>query len=128
MKTPNWKTSTVATALLFVLSGSLGALVDEGIKIEKESMPNLERKVEPIYPYELRQKCIEGTVTLSAVINDNGKLTDITIEKADLPAFNKAAVRALKKWRFKPFKVEGADMPRITIPIRFAMNPESEKS
>ena len=64
--------------------------------------PGLIRKVEPLYPSIARTARLQGTVVLDAVILKDGSVSDVTVVKSANPIFDKAAMDALKKWRFSP--------------------------
>jgi len=84
--------------------------------------------VEPIerhhadYPSEAREKQIQGEVRVKVFISEDG-----TVEKAEMvsgdPIFADAAVRAAKKWKFKPFIRNGRPIKvSTTIPFDFAFS------
>src|SRR5690348_9666338 len=64
------------------------------------------RKVEPVYPREAKQKNIRGDVMVRAVIDKRGHVVDAMVVKGD-PLFGKAAVDAVKQWRYEPFTLNG---------------------
>jgi TonB family protein len=76
-------------------------------------------KVEPIYPDSARQANLEGIVTLSAVIGENGTITDLkTVKGADV--FAQAALDAVRWWRFEPYRVHGQSVRvETTITVQF---------
>jgi protein TonB len=78
------------------------------------------RTVPPEYPNELRRDGVSGVVTVKCTIDAQGNVTEPEVEKSSNGAFEKPALAALKKWKFKPAKQDGAAVPvRISIPIKF---------
>jgi|TARA_B110000908_G_scaffold147094_1_gene178513 protein TonB len=72
-------------------------------KITKQASPI--RKSMPSYPRTLRRKGIEGVVKLTLIIDPNGKVASATIRQSSgHSSFDKAAIRAAKKWRYSPAK------------------------
>lgn len=72
------------------------------IRVSPGQGPGLIKKVEPIYPSVARTARLQGTVVLDAVILKDGSVSDVTVVKSANPIFDKAAMDALKKWRFSP--------------------------
>ena len=59
-------------------------------------------RVQPIYPRTAAQRKIEGWVQLQFTVTKTGTVKDVYILDANPPnIFNKAAKRAVKKWKYK---------------------------
>jgi TonB family protein len=81
------------------------------------------KSVSPEYPQKAMRREIEGYVDLHFTSNETGEVVDVTVVKAE-PAdiFEDAAIRALRKWKFKPMVVDGeAVSQRLALRMRFAM-------
>ena len=50
---------------------------------------------------------IEGVVVLDAVIHRDGTIGDITVLQSTSPAFEQAAIAAVKQWRYTPIPQRG---------------------
>ena len=59
-------------------------------------------QVKPRYPLELKKAKITGSVVLLFVLNEEGRVEDLRIESSSRPEFEKPALDAVRKWRFKP--------------------------
>jgi TonB family protein len=83
--------------------------------------PKLLKRVEPSYPPKARDKRVQGTVTLSAVISESGEPTDIQLKSGPLLLYS-ASADAVRKWRFKPATLDGKPvaMPS-TIETHFSL-------
>jgi protein TonB len=91
--------------LLRVSSG-----VAERLKIHDE---------QPQYPREAREKGIQGDVILQARIDTKGNLANLKAVQGD-PILVKAAVDAVKKWKYRPFILKGEPVEvETTIKIQF---------
>jgi len=76
----------------------------------------------PNYPSELRRRKIEGTVFVVFVVDPQGKVENLRVERSSDPGFEQAALDAVRRWRFEPAVRGGAKVPsRMRIPIRFAL-------
>jgi periplasmic protein TonB len=75
-----------------------------------------------MYPEIARKAGIHGKVILQAVVNKNGKVSDITVFKGIGAGCDEAAIKALKEAKFKPGKQRGKEVNvRIFVPIVFAL-------
>jgi protein TonB len=78
------------------------------------------RTVAPEFPAEMRAQRVSGIVTVSCQIDEKGNVIDSTVEKSSNPAFDPAAVAAVRKWKFKPAKKDGSAVAiRVSIPVNF---------
>lgn len=64
--------------------------------------PERTAKVRPIYPESARKTRGEGTVTLYAVIGTEGQVLDAAVVRSASPDFDRAALDAVKGWRYRP--------------------------
>jgi len=82
-------------------------------------------RIEPKYPVQAQRDGKEGWVKLSFTINEVGGVEDVEIIDAKPKRlFNKAAKRALKKWKYKPKVVDGKPerRPGLTVQLDFTMD------
>lgn len=78
--------------------------------------------VKPEYPEEARDKGIEGTVVLVALVNEEGKVEDVAVENSVDPLLDQAAMRAAYHTPFFPYKIEGtAQAVFVRMPYRFEL-------
>lgn len=78
------------------------------------------RTVAPDYPDELRREGVSGLVMVKCAIDQQGNVTETSVEKSSNPAFEKPALAAVKKWKFKPAKQDGSPVAiKVSIPIKF---------
>jgi protein TonB len=80
------------------------------------------RYVAPEYPMEALSKEVGGVVQIEFTVDKNGETRDIHVVNAE-PAgvFDRAAISAVKRWRYEPAIVDGAatEVP-VRLNIRFA--------
>jgi protein TonB len=80
------------------------------------------KRVPPIYPEDARRKYVQGTVRLLAVIQEDGSIGELRVAKG-VCSLSKAAMDAVKQWKYQPFVVNGQNV-RIytTIETTFTLN------
>ena len=60
-------------------------------------------RIPPRYPYRAERKKIEGWVQVSFIITEQGSVKDaVVVDAKPKGIFNKAALQAILKWKFKP--------------------------
>lgn len=85
-----------------------------------EQRPEPVSQTPPAYPPELRKAKIEGVVTLAFLVNEDGRVEDVRVENASRPEFEKPALDAVRKWRFRPGMKDGqAVRAYVRQPLRF---------
>lgn len=81
-------------------------------------------RVEPDYPRKAAIKGIEGWVKLRFMVLEDGSVTNIVvIDSKPRRVFEKSAIRAIKRWKFKPRIVNGKAVKQTAIQvITFELN------
>ncbi len=83
---------------------------------------NLVYDVAPKYPPEAGEARIEGTVVLLALIGKDGTVEDVRVERG-LPVLAQAAIEAVKKWRYRPYLLNGEPVEiNSQITINFTLS------
>ena len=87
---------------------------------ELEKRPEPIAQVPPAYPAELRKAKVEGVVTVVFLLNEVGRVEAPKVETSTRPEFEKPALEAIRKWRFRPGMKDGeAVRTYIRVPMRF---------
>jgi protein TonB len=84
-------------------------------------------RIEPKYPMQAQRNGTEGWVRLRFSIDEVGGVTDIEIIEAQPKrVFNRAAKRALKRWKYKPKVVDGKTIKQtgLTVQLDFSMEKD----
>jgi TonB family protein len=82
--------------------------------------PKLVVTSDPAYSTEALNNDVQGTVTLELVVDIDGKPTDIRVVKSLGFGLDEQAVKAVRKWRFKPGTKGGRPVPvRVTVQATF---------
>lgn len=82
-------------------------------------------RVSPKYPIVAARDGITGWVQLAFSIDEAGGVTDIeVIDSSPKRTFDKAAIKALKRWKYKPKMVDGKPLKQtgLTVQLDFKMD------
>lgn len=70
-------------------------------------------RLEPVYPRKAARAGKEGWVKVEFTINARGKVTDaVVVDARPRRIFDRSALKAIRKWRFKPMLSNGEAVPR----------------
>jgi protein TonB len=99
----------------------LGCACTVAVRAETKTEPPVPvRTVPPAYPGELRREGVSGVVMVKCQIDSQGNVTDTEVEKSTNPAFERPAMEAVRRWKFKPAKQDGQPVAiKVSIPIKF---------
>ena len=107
-----------------LLAAGLAFIFTDSVLAQSKPEPPVPvRTVPPDYPVELRRDGVSGVVMVSCTIDEKGDVQDVSVEKSSNASFNPSALAAVKKWKFKPAKVDGAPVAKkVTIPLKFTVD------
>jgi TonB family protein len=84
-------------------------------------VPKAKSIVKPVYPPEALAQGIRGIVILDLVIDEQGRVEDVSIVRS-IPGLDEAAVAAARRWQYEPTKVDGRLVKiRLTVPVVFSL-------
>ncbi len=90
---------------------------------EEAARAQLLHMVDPLYPPEAMGRKLHGPVVLLAVIGRDGSVQDLKIVRGYF-VLGKAAIAAVKQWRFQPYSLNGHPAAaQTTITINFNYPP-----
>lgn len=85
-----------------------------------EKRPEPVSQTPPTYPAELKKARVEGVVTVVFLLNEHGRVEDARVENSSRPEFERPALEAVRKWRFRPGMKDGqAVRTHVRQPLRF---------
>jgi protein TonB len=95
-----------------------GAVIAEG----DVKPPKLIKKVNPVYPDEARKEGIEGAVILKVRTDEQGSIEKIKVLDSPHDLLSKAAIEAVKQWKYEPLLKKGNPVPIIfTVTMNFKL-------
>jgi len=113
--------SLVVAAGLVVQSVVFAASLPQERPSKDVTMPTVVREVKPDYPETAKKDRVQGSVTLEAVVMKDGTVGDVTVKKPLHPELDEAAVKAMKKWMFKPGTKDGKAVD-VTVDVEMTFN------
>lgn len=80
-------------------------------------------RVQPVYPIRATRLNLDGYVVVQFDVNPDGSVTNVSVVESSHPVFEKAAIGAAKKFRYKARVIDGVPQPSIAIQniFRFRM-------
>jgi len=82
-------------------------------------------RIAPQYPRKAAQKMLEGWVELEFTVAPDGSVIDIKVLNAKPDrVFNRAAIKAISQWKFKPVGTVVSSGKRYSQIIEFKLNHE----
>ena len=86
------------------------------------SAPIVLTQTAPEYSEQAREAKLEGTVLLSAVIDEKGSATDIRVIRKLGMGLDGKAMECLQQWRFRPGRKAGEPVKvRVNIEVNFRL-------
>jgi periplasmic protein TonB len=86
--------------------------------------PEVMNRTKPTYPPAAMRQKVEGTVVLSLLVTEGGKVADVKVLRpaGGSTGLNEAATAAVRKWTFRPAVKAGKKVKVwVTYPIVFKL-------
>jgi len=85
--------------------------------------PLVTKRVDPAYPFEAKRRRQEGDVLLQFIVTKEGKVAmPRVLRSVPTGLFDESALRAIRKWRFRPATKAGKAVDvSIIAPLRFEL-------
>lgn len=85
-------------------------------------LPSLQSEVKVAYPEQAKRKGIEGPVVLDILIDNTGRVRDVTLVSGPGNGLNEAAMDAIKQFKFSAAEANGEKVAvRIRYTYRFVL-------
>ena len=83
----------------------------------------------PVYPEGALNSRLEGTVTVEAIIDKNGRVQNLRTLRSSDPVFEAAAIEAVARWKFRPGTLWGEPIDTIfKLTVNFEMVKRGKKN
>jgi TonB family protein len=106
--------------LSFYRKKNMEKIDDTPVDVSSREVPELVKRVDPVYPEEALNKEIEGTVIMEVVVDTQGNVTGVFITSGAVKVLNDAAIKAVKQWKYNPHLVNGKEKSvRFTVVLDF---------
>lgn len=107
------------------LTMKLTPIANDMLLINPDSGPIPSVRVQPNYPASALQRGIEGFVDIMFDINAAGSTENIRIIRSEPErVFNRAAVKAISKWKYQPQTIDGKAVAAYDQVTRLTFNLE----
>lgn len=88
-----------------------------------DNRPQVRVQTAPLYPGEAKIHSLEGRVVLGFTVDEAGRVQSPYVISRTNRVFEKAALRAVSKWRFEPGRKNGKVVRfKMAVPIIFSLN------
>lgn len=99
---------------------------DFGVKVfqvgELDQPPAPIKRIAPVYPRELKKNRVQGYANIVFIVDEEGSVTDVSIEKTNHREFGINAESAVRQWKFKPGFKDGSPVKTyVRIPLSFTL-------
>jgi len=82
------------------------------------------RSVKPVYPPDAKAARVQGPVVLHAVIGPIGQVQSVEVVSGH-PLLTQAAIDAVKRWKFRPYILQGKAVEVDTqIRVNFTLSEQ----
>jgi len=90
-----------------------------------DTLPVATRRIAAVYPSSARGSKTAGTVTVNALISEEGNVvkTEIIQGIEGAVGFDQAAVQAVRRWKFEPATIKGIKV-KVWVPIDFVFKKQ----
>lgn len=75
-------------------------------------------RVDPVYPSRAQENGVEGFVVVQFTVNPDGSTSNVTVVESSHKMFERNAVRAAQKYKYKPRVVDGEPVAVTGIFVR----------
>jgi TonB family protein len=79
-------------------------------------------QISPEYPKRAASKGITGWASVEFIVSPEGDVVEANLIESSNDLFDRAALEAIKKWRFEPYLQEGRAVP-VKSGVRFSFEP-----
>lgn len=86
------------------------------------SQLNTISRISPVYPKRAASKGITGWASVEFTVSPQGDVVEANLIESSNDLFDRAALEAIKKWRFEPYLQEGRAVP-VKSGVRFSFEP-----
>jgi protein TonB len=105
--------------------GGMGAgELASGSGVDRDAVPQV--RIQPDYPIQARQKKIEGWVDVRFTVGTDGSVRNpVVIDAEPDEIFDRAALQAVKGWKYNPKVADGKPVERTDMKVRIQFSLKS---
>jgi protein TonB len=104
-------------ALVAGIAGARGPEIASPVRVTADQIKRT-RYVAPEYPRQALANEMSGNVKVTYTVGTDGRVRDAAITASTPPGvFDEAALAAVRRWRFRPFEVDGTPVEAISATV-----------
>ncbi|HYP09810.1 MAG TPA: energy transducer TonB [Bryobacteraceae bacterium] len=111
---------TFLTVIGLFCSAAMSLQADVRVTMD-QALKAATSRVQPEFPATARQMQISGEVEIEVIINPGGEVEAAKALSGN-PLLTQPAIRAVSKWKFTPFTVDGSATKAIAV-LKFNFKP-----
>jgi protein TonB len=113
---PTTEVVTIPTGNLYA---SVGEIFDIAL-LDQQPVPLVQAR--PVYPASMRKQAVRGEVVVRFIVTSQGNVTQARVVESTQSEFDREALNAIQKWKFKPGRKGGRDVATfVEVPIIFSI-------
>lgn len=118
------KNTIYSLLLFFLFFGASGFAQEEKLDKYPEPIGGIEAMIKNVvYPVSAKEAGVEGKVFVKVIIDEQGNVTETSIQKSVNEDCDKAAMDAIKKTKFTPgIKDNKPVKAEVVIPVMFKLS------
>lgn len=108
-------------------SGPSSGRAEDAVRVARERITGgrLLDARQPSYPRRARINGMMGVVTVVFDVTEDGSMDDVAIVDSTARIFEKPVLKALKRWRYEPFRLDGEPVrARVTRTFQFELETD----
>ncbi|MDY6830830.1 MAG: TonB family protein [Thermodesulfobacteriota bacterium] len=101
-----------------------GPQVFDAMNLDRPLVPVFRKP--PVYPAHAKRRNIQGWVTVSFLVDTQGRVKDVTVTESEPESiFDDSVIECVSGWRFKPGTIAGRPVvTKVTTTIRFELKAD----
>lgn len=118
----NYRMGFASLGLLIALTATGVWAQERAIVDDFDERPVPVKAFPPAYPPEMLRQGITGLVSVTVVIDEKGAVVESVVAKSTRSEFERPALEAVRKWKFRPGMKGGAPVTvRMVLPVQFSL-------
>jgi TonB family protein len=115
------RSASLVLAAAFLIHSAVASAAPQERPSKEVSAPRVVREYKPNYPDSAKAKGIRGSVELEVVVKKDGTVGEVKVKKSLDGELDEEAVKAMKKWEFKPGTKEGKPVD-VLVDVEMTFN------
>lgn len=103
----------------------LNAETEGNTSVAAENTPVISKQISPEYPYQSLLMGEQGTVNVELLVSPSGEVIAVgAVDKTTYPQLARAAIAAMKHWKFENREAVSDQPYMVKIPVNFTISED----